>query len=684
MVKIIVFLLTYIFLQYTVLAQLPFNERGRVDSLAVVISSKNLSGEKILDSVTHAITADRTPLTDNQFKYIDGLLTDKFGSSLSLEDQYTLSFFEMQWYAKNSEIGKALAAVDRYYQLAKNSTDKKVLGKAYALYCGLYSRFGMEQERVKYAGMDFHLKYKDADAKERAALESAYGWVLTQAGWQLKNKTYLDSAAILLKNTLTYSLVHNDDYGAVNEHYGVYLATLTRQKKYKELLVVAREAYNYEQTNPLINPTTREKSSANFISRMGLAYMGLDQRDSAFHYLNMPIRFTTEKTPGTTFYPKNKMYYGLEKMMDIIAAHLHFAEYKEAAELLDIALFSKDRYSEPDIFGYLYESAAPIYEKAGMPDRAVICYREGKKLNDSLQLENEKTQKEADSVNTALQIEAVAVEAKLEKQKIEWQSRSKMYSLLGCILIVLMIAFFIYRNSKQKQKANVLLEERNRIITQERNRSDELLLNILPEDVATELKEKGTAEARLIDEVTVLFTDFKDFTQISEKMSAKVLVGEINECFSAFDSITQKHGVEKIKTIGDSYMAAGGLPTANKTHPEDVVKAALEIQQFMVAHKTKKEAAGEPVFEIRIGVHTGPVVAGIVGIKKFQYDIWGDTVNTASRMESSANVGQVNISETTYQLVKDKFSCTYRGEIEAKGKGRLKMYYVEGDKYSLY
>jgi adenylate cyclase len=223
--------------------------------------------------------------------------------------------------------------------------------------------------------------------------------------------------------------------------------------------------------------------------------------------------------------------------------------------------------------------------------------------------------------------------------------------------------------------AGVFFGQRNRI-KQGKKQSDELLLNILPAEVAEELKTKGRTEAKLIDEVTVLFTDFKGFTQLSEKLSPQALVSEINDCFSAFDHIMQKYGVEKIKTIGDSYMAAGGLPTPNKTHPDDVVRAALEIQKYMHEHKLRKESAGELFFEIRIGVHTGPVVAGIVGVKKFQYDIWGDTVNTASRMESSGGVGKVNISGATYELVKDKFNCEYRGEIDAKGKGELKMYFV--------
>jgi len=280
-----------------------------------------------------------------------------------------------------------------------------------------------------------------------------------------------------------------------------------------------------------------------------------------------------------------------------------------------------------------------------------LSNEENAKKQTQLEMQFEFDKKEAET--------KLIVETELNRQKL-----LRNVFIVGFAIVLLFALVFFRQRNKTKE---------------EKQRSEALLLNILPADVAEELKSKGSAEAKQFDQVTVLFTDFKDFTQISEHMTAKELVAEIDTCFKAFDEIIKRHGIEKIKTIGDSYMCAGGIPIPNKTHAQDVVRAGLEIQQFIRNRIMEMSAVHKQSFQIRIGIHSGPVVAGIVGTNKFAYDIWGDTVNTASRMESSGEVGKVNISQTTYDLIKDKFTCTHRGKIQVKNKGEMDMYYVEGN-----
>ncbi|MCB1178755.1 MAG: guanylate cyclase, partial [Leptospiraceae bacterium] len=215
-------------------------------------------------------------------------------------------------------------------------------------------------------------------------------------------------------------------------------------------------------------------------------------------------------------------------------------------------------------------------------------------------------------------------------------------------------------------------------VEEEKEKSEKLLLNILPKDVASELKEKGFSEPVLFDSVSVMFTDFKGFTTIAEKLSPQELVKDLDACFVQFDKISERYNLEKLKTIGDSYMCAGGIPKKNKTHAIDCILAALEIQDFMNMMKDLKEQKGFPYWELRLGIHSGQLIAGVIGEKKFAYDVWGDTVNTASRMESSGTPGKINISGETYEFVKEFFDCEYRGEVSAKNKGMIQMYYVNG------
>ena len=349
------------------------------------------------------------------------------------------------------------------------------------------------------------------------------------------------------------------------------------------------------------------------------------------------------------------------------------------------------------------------YKALGKGEEALVYLEKMRVVEDSINSqETSRKLEQMEFARVMLQDSiAKAEEARLvqeeHNEEMRREARTRNIAIGGGVLVLLM-AGSIYARLRYVRRAKAELQV-------EKDRSEDLLLNILPADIAKELKEKGRADARDFDNVSILFTDFKGFTAASEKLSAQELVGEINTCFEAFDGIVGKYGVEKIKTIGDAYMAAGGLPLPKDDSAKNTVLAALDMQAFIANRKAERSAKGLPFFEMRVGIHSGPVVAGIVGVKKFQYDIWGDTVNTASRMESSGEVGQVNISEATYRLVvgaqlsvvglgdgsltpgrspgqadnrqlttdnRQQFHFTPRGKVQAKGKGEMEMYFVRG------
>ena len=304
---------------------------------------------------------------------------------------------------------------------------------------------------------------------------------------------------------------------------------------------------------------------------------------------------------------------------------------------------------------------ANAHEKMGNYPKALSFFRLSEKLKDSI-YSNEKM-KELTQLELSYQFERQQyrdslefVKATLVQDKRISNQRIGLISIGFITFILATLALMIYTGKRK---------------------SDSLLLNILPEKVADELKRTGKSKATKFEGVTVIFTDFKGFTEMTEMLSAEDLVSEINLCFSEFDAIMSKYGIEKIKTIGDAYMAASGLPIPDPDHAIKAVDAAIEMVDFIAKRKSSLESLNKPAFEMRVGLNTGHVIAGIVGTKKFQYDIWGDTVNIASRMESGGEPGKVNISESTYTLVKERFKCIPRGKIKAKGKGEMEMYFVE-------
>lgn len=438
--------------------------------------------------------------------------------------------------------------------------------------------------------------------------------------------------------------------GALNNLGGVYSSQDEHDKAieyYTKSLSIQKEIGN-------------NKGAANALSNIGVSYKELGDLDLAEEYFQKSLKLERElnnkKGLANTLNNIGSLYLSKGNAKKAISYSSQALAYaKEIGAVVHVRDASKVLFKGYKILNN-NKKALEMYEIFILMRDSVLSEKNQEELiHQEYKIEYEKNAL-ADSLEFSKQkaIQDLVVEkqnADLEKQKIG------IFALVGGALLTVILAITIFRGKK---------------------RSDNLLLNILPEETAAELKAKGRAEAKLIEQTTVLFTDFKDFTSISESLKPKELVENIHECFSAFDAIMEKHQVEKIKTIGDSYMAAGGLH-ASSFQAENVVLAAMDILAFMGAYSQKQRQKGKSSFDIRIGIHTGPVVAGIVGVKKFQYDIWGDTVNTASRMESAGVEGKINISKPTYLLLKDnpKFAFENRGAVEIKGKAAMEMYFVQ-------
>lgn len=293
---------------------------------------------------------------------------------------------------------------------------------------------------------------------------------------------------------------------------------------------------------------------------------------------------------------------------------------------------------------------------------------------------------ESDAKSRAASVSAIVQTRLLElSQDVFYNLMSNRIEIVKGILNVL-----IKRSRRQnyfEEKMNEQsreLEKQRDLIAKEKETSEKLLLNILPSDVAEELKAKGRADVRQYELVSVLFADIKGFTESSQILSPAEVVTALEFYFTAYDGIIQKYNIEKIKTMGDAYMCAGGIPKPNKTNPIDLTLAAIEMQQFMKNYNQSKERDPNiPPWELRLGINTGSLIAGVIGKSKFVYDIWGDTVNTAARMETTSEVNEINVSGSTYEYIKDLFVCESRGKINAKGKGEVEMYFVKGIKPEL-
>jgi len=324
--------------------------------------------------------------------------------------------------------------------------------------------------------------------------------------------------------------------------------------------------------------------------------------------------------------------------------------------------------------GEAYAGLAATYSKMGDFSRAYKFQKLFSNVADTLNnqtLADKLTslQKNFEIQTGQNQISLLTKDKKVQELDLKSQKLQKTI-ISGGLALILIIALIILRNYLQTNKTNKLLDKQKAQI-------ESLLQNILPAEVAKELQRDGRATPRYYESVSVLFTDFKDFTKHADTLSPQEIVSELNACFIAFDDIIEKYNLEKIKTIGDSYMCAGGIPTEHDSHTLNMIHAGHEIQEYMQNRNAERIQNGLLAWNLRIGIHVGPVVAGVVGRKKYAYDIWGSTVNIASRMESNGEPGMINISSQTHDLVKHHYNCVHRGKIFAKNIGEIDMFFVD-------
>jgi class 3 adenylate cyclase/Tfp pilus assembly protein PilF len=652
-----------------------------------------------IDSVNHLISQIKVDtLKLEQMAVLTNLLT-KSDINLALKTgRETLSVSKKLGWKRGighalsvmSEIHQKLGNADSsyYYGNASIEIDKLLgnihdLSRSYNSQGVNYLHFGDAERAEKYLLKALEINKKVSDSSGLADIYLNLANVASMQGNDNKTLEY-DILALRIYEKI-------NDEKQLSGSYNNTAIDYTHLNDLKEAQIYVEKAINQARKNKNLY-----SESEAWLTQGNIYFQGGDKLKSYQAIQNAITLIKKQGSPGRL----------IEAYSNLGVLLTSEKKYKEAEiyikKALEITRLTNDPYSEMFVLNeygnnqYLqhsFESAISLYNQSleiSIRDSSLTdmlknytdlssAYYESGKYKDAFNAERkyreikeiitkQNSAKELAYIRTEFDTERKQLEiVSLNKDKQIQANEIKQQKLIRNGIITGLISVLIFLVIAMIQKRRISIEKA---------RSEELLLNILPYETAQELKQKGSADAKLFDEVTVLFTDFKGFTQIAEKLSPQELVEEIHYCFKAFDSIMEKYTIEKIKTIGDAYMAAGGLPVKNHAGPIEVVRAAIEIQSFIKEYASARKAAGQLAFEIRIGIHTGPVVAGIVGIKKFQYDIWGDTVNTASRMESSGEVGQINISGTTYEKVKDHFTCEFRGSLPAKNKGNIEMYFV--------
>ncbi len=636
--------ITFLFISVSVLAQ-----NSKIDSLKSIIETGTKDTVTVSNLISLSQELQGYGLVSESLEYskkANEMATDlgyKKGLALSLKymgiAQFQLGNF--------IEVFENLTESLEYFEAIQDSTGiASILNNLGTVY---YSQ-GSNGKAIDYYLRSLRIAEKlDNPLRIATALVNIAGVYADNNQDYDKTMSYYDQAMPYLKQLNNVGISKSVLLGTGQQYFkkGAYQKALD---KFEEALPITENSFYYVENLTLIGQTL----------------LKLGQIEKALEYLDRAHDFATENKQQMeivkVLIEKGDIYRNLnnKKAIDFYEEAEKMAkELKLNYELADIYQGISEAHVNQGDFkkGYLYQSKF-LSQKDSLFNLDTDDKIRGLQFDFDLQ-------KKEDEIGL-LEKEAQIQELTKKRQKnVIW--------VTGIFLFLLvLLAISLFRRYKFTKETNLIIEK-------EKDRSESLLLNILPEETAQELKEFGKVKAKRFDSVTVLFTDFVGFTAYAKNLEPEELVSSVDYYFSKFDEIMEKYDIEKIKTIGDAYMCVSGLPEPGENDVLRAVHAAFEIIEFIEASK-KSNNSQLTKFDIRIGINTGPIVAGIVGTKKFAYDIWGDTVNVASRMESKSVAGRINVSESTYELIKDHYDCEFRGEIDVKNKGMMKMFFVNARK----
>ena len=663
-----------------------------LDSIYSIWENHDNTAEKRTQALTTYISQIKRQHPDSAFSLASDLISFAKENNDSITEMNANRIKSLCMRFKGEPL-KGLIYSKKAMAIATNLGDLASQGKIYQVIGILYSEVDNYPQAIKHFEKSLVIQNEIGSKKGQAFNYNGIGLIYLKQGNYKKASEYVTKAVELAQSINDSSIVAHFSptlghiYNRLGEHnkaLKVYHKCLSIRKSEGANIWVVVNMLSIAETHTTLGEYDLAQKYAS--DALLVAQVNDDKSGKANCYrvlsdLNVSQgRLETGLKYAKLSYQESQAYGNLagksSKLLLIGNLHYKLQNFPSSIDACNkaytIASEAKNISLQKHCCDCLYKS----FKASGDNKKALFYFKKSTRLINSMrEIETAEKLQQMEYKNQNFQdsIEAseIALKIELAHQKEVANKNKTRNLLLGSAIILILIAIGMYGRVRFIRKSKETLQT-------EKDRSENLLLNILPAEIAEELKEKGKAEARAFEQISILFTDFKGFTQLSEQLSATELVAEINHCFEAFDKICETYQVEKIKTIGDSYMAAGGLPVKTTMSTKNTVLAAIEMAEFVSNRKNQRLTSGQLPFEMRAGIHTGHIVAGIVGIKKFQYDVWGDTVNIASRMESHGEPGKVNVSETVYKLLQDddEFVFESRGKVPVKGKGEIEMYFV--------